>query len=96
MGKGIESWTDVDYAQAAIDILPETVEEIDAWMTTHKIQNTKIHPRAVTCPIAQWIRRWTDTNATAMGRTYATVNGEIIPVPIEITKYVQYSDRLLL
>ena len=93
MGKGIESWTDVDYAQAAIDMLPGTVEEIDAWMKNYRIKNNPgVHPRSAHCPIAQWIRRWTNTEVIHVGFSYVQVDGAEVRVPDHITRYIYAID----
>ena len=53
----MKSWTDVDYAQAAIDMLPGTVEEIEEFMRVHKIKGQPNSSRL--CPVANWMMRWT-------------------------------------
>lgn len=61
MGKGIENWTDVDYAQAAIDMLPGTVEEIREMLANQGITRSKRGvPIIKGCPVGQWVNRWTD------------------------------------
>ena len=93
MGK---EWTDVDYAQAAIDMLPGTVEEIDAWMKVHGIKN--LPPgngaRSCVCPIAQWIRRWTGTESTAGYEYAAAVLGQVIALPKPVQQYILWADSL--
>ena len=93
MGK-VESWTDVDYAQAAIDMLPGTVEEIDAFMKTHGIKNrTPITiPRSLDCPLAQWVSRWTEVK-THVGFSWVTMGGESLPLPESVRDYIIYADR---
>ena len=50
----MKEWTDVDYAQAAIDMLPGTVEEIEEFMRVQGIKNrtTPFITRSRSCPIA--------------------------------------------
>ena len=63
-GKGIENWTDIDYAQAAIDMLPGTVEEIRAMLADQGIKRSKPGVSIVRgCPIGQWVNKWTDRPA---------------------------------
>lgn len=58
----MSEWTDVDYAQAAIDMLPEDVEEIKEFLKRQGVRNSKINSSNIchTCPIAQWVGKWTD------------------------------------
>lgn len=91
----ISSWTDLDYAQAAIDMLPGTVEEIDALMRVHGIENkSRLYPRTSTCPIAQWVNKW--TGGGWIGIYDTTCRGHIqVSYPEAVRQYVIYADRTL-
>ena len=92
----MKEWTDVDYAQAAIDMLPGTVEEIEAFMKTHGIKNrtTPFITRSRSCPVAQWVSRWTDGKAGA-GFSFVNVDGEGFSIPEPVRDYIIYADRKL-
>lgn len=47
----IDSWTDLDYAQAAIDMLPGSVEEIAEFLRDQGIQQVPKYS-ANNCPVA--------------------------------------------
>lgn len=53
----MREWTDLDYAQAAIDMLPESVEEIEVFLASHGI---KSRWERFDCPIDRWVKKWTD------------------------------------
>lgn len=55
--------TDVEYAQAAIDMLPGTVEEIVEFLAAQKIESKWIGCK---CPITRYVDKWVDGN-TGMG-----------------------------
>jgi hypothetical protein len=62
-----KEWTDKDYAQAAIDMLPGTVEEIAEFLRVHEIVGSRWS--AHRCPIAQWVQKWTgDSEWVTPGR----------------------------
>lgn len=88
-------WTDVDYAQAAIDMLPGTVEEIEEFLRAQGIKN-KPSPmrfsRSRSCPIALWVSKWTDTPAGA-GFSFVNVDGESFLIPESVRDYIIYADR---
>lgn len=44
----MREWTDIDYAQAAIDMLPGSVEEIAAFLRDHKVRGER--RSAFSCP----------------------------------------------
>lgn len=56
---GIKDWTDKDYAEAALDMLPGSVEEIVELFRTHNLKNNY---GASDCPLAQWVKKWTGGN----------------------------------
>lgn len=70
----MREWTDTEYAQAALDMLPGGVEEIAAFLRTHKIKGERT--RAFDCPIANWVRKWTGNpkSATCSDKTWANEN----------------------
>lgn len=91
---GIASWTDVDYAQAAIDMLPGTVEEIVEWMRVHRIENKWQTPRTSTCPVVQWINKWTEAEWVGLFKTaYIPRTSSEIVYPNAVVRYVEYADR---
>lgn len=62
---GIKGWTDREYVEAALDMLPEDVEEVGRFLRRQGVRESKVEMRAVcaTCPIAQWVNKWTDREA---------------------------------
>jgi hypothetical protein len=79
--------TDLEYAQAAIDMLPGSVEEIDAFLRAQKIL-----PRWKNgyCPIERWVGKWTGEENPAVG--HLTIAGDI-PTPTEVSAYMFWVDR---
>lgn len=69
--------TDLDYAQAAIDMLPESVDEIAAFFRVHKIKGRR--QSAFHCPIANWVMRWTDTQKVSVA-TFVYVGDHDNPI----------------
>ena len=90
----MKDWTDVEYAQAAIDMLPGTVEEIEEFMKVHGIKNrTPITiPRSLDCPLAQWVSKWTGIKPS-VGFSWVTLGGESLPLPESVRDYIIYADR---
>lgn len=91
----LDEWTDLDYAQAAIDMLPGSVEEIEEWMKMHGIKNTYNHPRTKNCPIAQWVNKWTGGGWIGVFE-YAEPfrgDGDRVRYPRIIIEYVNHADR---
>ncbi len=88
----IESWTDVDYALAAIDMLPDTVEEIVEFLRVHGIRGTS--HSAEQCPIALWVQRWTGNDYP--GGEWVTCNRVVVgrsdeidvPTPVSVHDFV--------
>lgn len=72
----MREWTDQEYAQAAIDMLPGSVEEIVEFLRVHKIKGESI--RAFDCPIARWVQKWTGNpkSATYPGGTWASAGDD--------------------
>ena len=85
-------WTDRDYAQAAIDMLPETVEEIDELMRVHGIKNKKAQWRSTTCPVAQWVRKWTG-GRDSVNFDYATGEWGSVYIPYAVREYIFHADK---
>ena len=90
MGKGIETWTDVDYAQAAIDMLPGTVEEIKAFMPAQKVSNRWV---GCLCPIDQWVNKWTDSGCWTTHTGVGTHTG-YVHLPIPVREYIDWVDGI--
>lgn len=86
-------WTDLDYAQAAIDMLPGTVEEIEEFLERQGIKNKRVYLRSSTCPIAQWVQRWTGNPASYVAWHYVEVGGEQMQLPDPVSDYILYADR---
>ena len=98
MGKGIENWTDVDYAQAAIDMLPGTVEEIEEFLRAQGIQNKRTYPRSQTCPIARWINKWAGVAYIGAGWDEAYLGADTstevyVNLPEYVGDFIQYADK---
>ena len=90
MGK-VESWTDVDYAQAAIDMLPGTVEEIEEFLPQQKIKNQWVNH---SCPIERWVSKWTDGRVwTAWIAVEVGRDGEEVELPVAVCDYILAVDR---
>lgn len=95
MAKGIASWTDVDYAQAAIDMLPGTVEEIEEFLAAQKIGPT-CRRDGNRCPIAKWVIKW--TGHVVYAGTYNVYMGEhvgqgqMIPYPEPVWRFISRYD----
>ena len=93
----MKEWTDIDYAQAAIDMLPGTVEEIEEFLRAQGIKNKKAPDwrefRSRSCPVAQWVNKWTEAS-TGVGFSFATVTGQDpILLPESVRDYIIYADR---
>lgn len=70
MGKshGIADWTDLDYAQAAIDMLPGTVGEIVRTLRANEIKGHRSD--AHHCPIARWVNRWVGSDTVTVSQSF--------------------------
>ena len=93
-----KEWTDVDYAQAAIDMLPGTVEEIEEFLRVHGIKNQPTHPRSHTCPIAQWINKWAGVAyiSTGWDEVYLGADASTdvyVSLPEYVGDFIQYADK---
>lgn len=88
---GIENWTDRDYVQAALDMLPDDVEDIKAFLKTQRVKGA---PRdSYYCPIAQWIMRWTDHSADTNYKGVLINNQKKrIPLPFEASDFIYALD----
>lgn len=84
----MREWTDVDYAQAAIDMLPETVEEIVEFL---RAQGEPSKWTDHGCPIGRWLRRWVDGRANSGYSTYR-VGTSNHNMPAHVQEYVRYVD----
>lgn len=90
-------WTDLDYAQAAIDMLPGSVEEGIKFLRAQKIQNKRSVSRtgrSSTCPISQWVRKWTDTNNVYTGWSNTYVRNEALKLPKHVQELILELDRI--
>lgn len=88
----MREWTDLDYAQAAIDMLPGSVEEIEEWMKLHEVKGVaNSHTR---CPVAKWTERWTGKQMS-IGVEDMRVRYEEakLPLPEPVTLYIMAVDR---
>lgn len=93
----IENWTDVDYAQAAIDMLPGSVEEIEEFLRVNGIK--RAGRRGDTCPIAVWVKRWTGGSCFA-GRSFIYPTGLAttgsFPTPDHVREFISAYDHRLI
>ena len=71
----MREWTDVDYAQAAIDMLPGSVEEIDLFLSTQDLGPTRQRD-GNRCPVARWVSKW--VGHTVYAGTYSVYMGESV------------------
>lgn len=91
----MREWTDIEYAQAAIDMLPGTVEEIVVFLRGEGIVGQPNH--GTSCPIARWVQKWTGRPDSYMGHYnvypcgYPT--GHDVPVPLAVTDFVYLFDN---
>ncbi len=94
MGKDIAEWTDVDYAQAAIDMLPNgSVEEIAEFLRAQKIKGQLPDTQpCVGCPIAQWVNKWIDKKAT-VNRMDAYGAGWSLRLPLLTQRFIRDFDN---
>lgn len=90
----MREWTDLDYAQAAIDMLPGSVEEIVEFLKREGITGYKWS--GTHCPIAHWIQKWTGREDSYVGRFNAYPCGypfgPDISVPAPVTRFVDAFD----
>lgn len=90
--KGIADWTDLDYAQAAIDMLPGTVEEIRTFFVTEEV--TGLRCGAQLCPVAIWLARWTgQPMSVGVGAFRFAKSGDRHPIPYVVQQFVSQFDR---
>lgn len=95
---GIESWTDEDYALAAIDMLPGSVEEIEEFLRGQRITGKRLG--ITECPIAVWMNRWTggipgtDSSVRVVGLFYRNSYDSIsFPLPLVVANFILAFDR---
>lgn len=74
----MREWTDLDYAQAAIDMLPGTVEEMREFFINQGIKGDRGNP--FQCPLARWVVRWVG-GAASVGVLIRLPNGSYIRTP---------------
>ncbi len=87
----IKEWTDLDYARAALDLLPETPEDIARFLRVHGIHGRRPE-NGWTCPIAKWVHRWTDTEAILIGRYRFAINDAEYPLPRSVKDFIHMYD----
>lgn len=83
--------TDLEYAQAAIDMLPGSVEEIDVFLRAHKIKPTW---KCGQCPIDRWLSKWVDHGYPTTYTTLfeAMVYQGRISLPAPVSDYIAWVD----
>ncbi len=100
-GDGIASWTDIDYAQAAIDMLPDgSVEEIAEFLKVQRVKSVSVDKTkyCTTCPIAQWVNKWTD-NIVLVGFGCVELGARStgyteIPLPMPAQRFILEYDAM--
>lgn len=85
----MKEWTDLDYAQAAIDMLPGSVEEIVTHMRANRIILSQSWTDGWSCPVAQWVHRWTGEDNSFVtgtrvesGGVWHPVKWAVLPQPV--------------
>lgn len=63
MASAVTEWSEADYARAALDMLPDTPEEIAEFFRVQGIKGER--GNCWTCPIARWVSRWAGTDVWA-------------------------------
>lgn len=87
----IKNWTDKDYAQAAIDMLPGSVEEIEEFLRAQRIPSKWV---GLECPIRRWVEKWTDGQAGAgWENVHVYTPNSLLPTPEPVQAYILYVDR---
>ena len=88
----MEVWTDRDYAQAALDMLPGSVEEIAVLLRAHGIKGEA--GRAFSCPIARWVQKWTGNpkSATFSMCTWLNDFHDHVPNPPAVRDFIHAYD----
>lgn len=81
----MREWTDKDYAQAAIDMLPDAPEEIGTFLKVHRVP---IPNYRTSSPISGWVRRWTDTDVVVSSRDMTHLVGGNILHPPAVREYL--------
>lgn len=94
----IDSWTDLDYAQAAIDMLPGSVEEIAEFMAAQRITNKWADLAGSTeCPLTRWIVKWVGYGGIGRNHVYLTPELDTkkrIRLPEAAVEYTRWVDGL--
>lgn len=88
-------WTDLDYAQAAIDMLPGSVEEIAEFLRVNKVEG-RSHS-GWNCPVANWVHRWTGEADSFVGRETLEVRGrygkfQYLSLPQPVRQFIHHYD----
>lgn len=87
----MSDWTDIDYAQAAIDMLPGSVDEIEEFLRDQKIKSVW---QGGICPVNRWVEKWTDWHAYVGFSTLSTkLSGSTVQLPEPVREYILKVDR---
>src|SRR5688572_26310225 len=96
----MREWTDLDYAQAAIDMLPGSVEEMRWFLKDQGIKGHRTNPRdrCRTCPIAQWVNKWTDVAVLVqleemVPEAWDRGNNWDLTLPVHVSEFIEEFDR---
>lgn len=89
----MNEWTDIDYAQAAIDMLPESVEGIAEFLQAQGIRG--IPNSSTRCPISLWVEKWMGrTASTGADQTGPITSGNPrIDLPTHVREFILAVDR---
>lgn len=88
----MKEWTDLDYAQAAIDMLPGSVEEIEEFLKAQRLRG--IDQGAYNCPVAKWVSRWTgERSASGVWQCWPNDDAEEVRLPRPVSDFVLAFDR---
>lgn len=88
----MRTWTDTDYAQAALDMLPGSVEEIAVFLRAHKIKGERGEMHG--CPIARWVQKWTGNprSGTYSAGTWPNDSLDKMPNPPAVRDFISAYD----
>lgn len=90
----IANWTDKNYAQAAIDMLPDDPYAIGPFLARQEVQ-ARGRRDACECPINQWVSKWIDgqciTNALAVHKV-DDENGWFVSIPEPVSRFIARFD----
>jgi hypothetical protein len=85
----LTDWSDADYAQAALDMLPDTAEEIAEFFLVQGINGER--RKCWSCPVAVWLERWTG-RLVEVGWSQAYVGDEVLALPQAAAKFISRFD----